>query len=281
MKLILLGTGCPSVHSDRYGPSNLIYTNKSKILIDCGSGVTQRLVQAGYKGADIDYLLLTHLHSDHVVDFYQLIISSWHQYRKKKWKIIGPIGTSKFLNSMMNVWKNERQLRISYEKRNSIEGFKLDIKEIKGEGEFKINDLLIQFFRVDHRPVINAYGYNFIKNGKKITISGDTKPCENLNKYANNSNILLHEVFIEDELKPIKGMRNYKTIHNVKSYHTSSTEVGKIAKKVNAQNLVLTHFVPTTFNEKKLIEIIMKYYGKKPILGKDLMIIDVNGNIEY
>ena len=87
MKLTLLGTGCPSVHAKRYGPANLIFNNNTKILIDCGSGVTQRLIQKGIKGSEINCLLLTHLHSDHVCDFYQLIISSWHQYRKTKWKI--------------------------------------------------------------------------------------------------------------------------------------------------------------------------------------------------
>ena len=58
MHLTLLGTGCPSVHPERYGPSNLIHNNNTKILIDCGSGVTQRLVQSGFNGAEIDYLLL-------------------------------------------------------------------------------------------------------------------------------------------------------------------------------------------------------------------------------
>ena len=88
MQLILLGTGCPSVDYKRFGPANLIITKKAKLLIDCGSGVTQRLLQAGFKGADIDYIFITHLHSDHIIDLYQLIISSWHQYRKKPWKII-------------------------------------------------------------------------------------------------------------------------------------------------------------------------------------------------
>ena len=47
------------MHPERYGPSNLIHNNNTKILIDCGSGVTQRLVQSGFNGAEIDYLLLT------------------------------------------------------------------------------------------------------------------------------------------------------------------------------------------------------------------------------
>ena len=72
MYLTLLGTGCPSVDFKRFGPSNLISTNKTKILVDCGSGVTQRLNQINLSGSDIDVLLLTHLHSDHVIDFINL-----------------------------------------------------------------------------------------------------------------------------------------------------------------------------------------------------------------
>mgnify|MGYP006249720669 CR=1 FL=1 len=45
MQLTLLGTGCPKVDYKRFGPSNLVTTNQSTILIDCGSGVTQRLDQ--------------------------------------------------------------------------------------------------------------------------------------------------------------------------------------------------------------------------------------------
>ena len=78
MQLTLLGTGCPSVDYRRFGPANLISTINAKVLIDCGSGVTQRLEQAKISSTNIDALLLTHLHSDHVVDLYQLIISSWH-----------------------------------------------------------------------------------------------------------------------------------------------------------------------------------------------------------
>lgn len=281
MKLKLLGTGCPSVHAKRYGPANLVYDNKTKILIDCGSGVTQRLIQAGTNGSEIDCLLLTHLHSDHVCDFYQLIMSSWHQYRKNKWKIVGPTGTKKFINSIMKSWEEERNLRISYEKRFSVDAFILDIFEINKDGEFEINDIKVEYFRVDHKPVKYAFGYNFIKNNKKITFSGDTRPCKNLNNYALNSDILLHEVIITEQLKAIKNIRSKETIKNVSKYHTSDTEVGKIAKKVKAKNLILTHFVPPNFNEKKLIAKVRKYYGKKPILGRDLMTIDIDGNFEY
>ena len=124
MQLTLLGTGCPKVDCYRFGPANLISTVKVNILIDCGSGVTQRLEQAKISSANIDALLLTHLHSDHVVDLYQLIISSWHSYRYKPWIIYGPKGTKKFVQSIMAAWREEREQRIKYENRSSIKAFK-------------------------------------------------------------------------------------------------------------------------------------------------------------
>ena len=130
MLLTLLGTGCPKVDHKRFGPSNLVSSKKSKILVDCGSGVTQRLEEAKISTANIDALILTHLHSDHVVDFYQLIISSWHSYRVKTLENLwSKLELKIFLNKIMNAWKDERNLRIKYEARSSIDAFKLDIKE--------------------------------------------------------------------------------------------------------------------------------------------------------
>ncbi len=275
MKLTLLGTGCPKVDFKRFGPANLISTKKTKVLIDCGSGVTQRLDQIKISTADIDALLLTHLHSDHVVDLYQLIISSWHSYRTKPWIIYGPKGTKKFVLNIMNAWKDERMQRIRYESRSSTKAFKTIIKEFKSTGKIKINDFNITYFEVDHKPVKFAYGFNFHNKNKKLTISGDTKPCENLLKYAQKADVLLHEVFIDGEFKETNKMRTKQTLHNVRAYHTPSTLVGKIAKLTKCKKLVLTHLVPTKFNEKKLIKTVKEDYGKSPIIGKDLLNIRI------
>ena len=70
-------------------------------------------------------------------------------------------------------------------------------------------------------------------------------------------------------------MRTAKTLHNVKAYHTPSTLVGKIAKLTRCKKLVLTHFVPTKFNERKLKEIVSADFGKDPIIGKDLIKIKI------
>ena len=149
MKLTLLGTGCPKVDFKRFGPANLVSTNKTKILVDCGSGVTQRLNEVKISSEEIDALFLTHLHSDHVVDFYQLIISSWHSYRTKPWKVYGPKGTNFFVKKIMSAWNVERKQRIKYEARSSNKAFKIIVKEFKSIGTIKVKDIKVSYFEVD------------------------------------------------------------------------------------------------------------------------------------
>tara|TARA_B100000029_G_scaffold415149_1_gene418791 strand:+ start:144 stop:971 length:828 start_codon:yes stop_codon:yes gene_type:complete len=275
MYLTLLGTGCPKVDFKRFGPANLVSTKKTKILVDCGSGVTQRLDQIKLSTAEIDALFLTHLHSDHVIDLYQLIISSWHSYRLKPWKIYGPKGTKIFVKNIMRAWKQDRLQRIKYEARSSVAAFKIIVKEFTSLGSIKVNDINIKYFEVDHKPVKYAYGFNFFHKNKKLTISGDTKPCENVMKYGKLSDVLLHEVFIEGEIMKTNKMRTSKTLHNVKAYHTPSSMVGKIAKISRCKKLVLTHLVPTKFNESKLKKIVKSDFGRSPIVGKDLLKIKI------
>ena len=275
MKLTLLGTGCPSVDFKRCGSSNLVSTKLTRILVDCGSGVTQRLNQSKNSSADIDALLLTHLHTDHVIDLYQLLVSSWHSDRTLEWKIYGPKGTKQFVDKIFLAWKSERKLRISYEKRKSSKALNYKVYEFKKEGFININDIKIKYFEVDHKPVPYAYGFSFFSNNKKLTISGDTRPCESLMLNAKNADVLLHEVFIEYEINQVSGLRSNKTLHNVKDYHTPSNLVGKVAKLSNCKKLVLTHFVPTRFNISKLKKIVRKDFGKDPIIGNDLLTINI------
>ena len=94
-------------------------------------------------------------------------------------------------------------------------------------------------------------------------------------KFGQLSDVLLHEVFIEDEIKETNKMRTLKTLHNVKDYHTPSSIVGKIASLTRCKKLVLTHLVPTKFNEKKLKKTVKNDFGKDPIIGRDLLKIKI------
>lgn len=101
-KLILLGTsGGPSwwLNSDQCGISSLVAVGDAYYLVDCGEGVGKRLRQAISPASirvmndDVRALFLTHLHSDHTVDYANLLLFGLFQgldRRSSPFKVFGP-----------------------------------------------------------------------------------------------------------------------------------------------------------------------------------------------
>ena len=275
MKITLLGTGCPQCHTERYGPANLLRHGEHTILIDCGSGVTQRLLGAGSSGARLDALLLTHLHSDHLVDLYQLIVSSWHQGRNRPQRIFGPPGTRDFVESTMALWQPERELRIQHEQRPSTAALEVEVVEF-GEGVLlDTGDLRVSAVAVDHRPVKEAFGFVFEAPGEKAVFSGDTRYCQALIHAAQDCDLLVHECFIHREMHPAPGLRSREGIEAVASYHTLSGQVGRVAREAGARFLMLNHFVPASFDREALIAEVAREFEGAFVVGEDLMEYDI------
>ncbi|WP_374304765.1 MBL fold metallo-hydrolase [Ferrovibrio sp.] len=274
MRVTLLGTGCPQVSTRRYGPSSLLRWKERQFLVDCGSGVTQRLLGAGSAGKNIDALFLTHLHSDHIVDLFQLIISSWHQGRDRPQRIFGPPGTRQYLNGLMALWRSELEQRIAHEKRPSTRALELDITEVEPGIVLRDGDLTVIAVAVRHQPVKAAYGYVFTDGSQKVAFSGDTAFCPELILAAKDADALVHECFIHREMLALPGVRRPETIENVASYHTLSTEVGKVAAQARARCLILNHFVPVAFDAAALMAEVRADYAGPVLVGEDLMQFD-------
>jgi len=276
MEMTLLGTGCPVVSTDRYGPATLVQQGDVTALIDCGSGVTQRLLEAGVTGADIDILLLTHLHSDHLVDLYQFVISSWHQGRQKPQRIIGPRGTRKYVDGLMDLWRREREQRIAHEMRQSTKAFDIEVEEIEDGWTKTIGDLEISAIEVEHQPVPIAFGFVFQANGRKLVVSGDTRPCDAIRDAALDADLLVHEVFIHAPRRTGQDTRTPEGIQSVASYHTLDDEVGKLAHDAHVGALVLTHIVPPHADSEALFKKVRADFKGPLIVGEDLMRFDID-----
>ncbi|WP_291297806.1 MBL fold metallo-hydrolase [Elioraea sp.] len=275
MRLTLLGTGCPQVDPLRMGPANLVQAAGRALLFDCGSGVTQRLVQAGTRGAEVDALFLTHLHSDHVVDFHQLIVSSWHQGREKPWKIFGPPGTIGFVERSAALWKPELDFRIAHEKRPNEAGLDVQVTEYADGQAFRGGGVTVTAVKVNHDPFPETYGFVIEQDQLRVVLSSDTTVWPPLIAAARGADLLLHEVFIRREMRPDAAHRPQETIDAVAAYHTLSTEVGRVAAEADVAMLVLNHFVPTRFDAPALVAEVRAHWPGPLVLGEDLMSFDI------
>jgi len=275
MEIVFLGTGCPVVSTERYGPAQLILAEGTRLLVDCGSGVTQRLVAAGTPGRDLDALLLTHLHSDHLVDLYQLVVSSWHQGRDRPLAVYGPPGTRRYVEGLLALWEPELSLRIAHEKRPSIDALKVEVTEIAAGQTLAFGGLAVEVVEVDHKPVRHAFGFVFRAGGCTLALSGDTRRSAALIAAARGADLLVHEVFVHREMPVVPGVRSAETVANVAGYHTLSSEVGKIAAEANVKALALTHFVPPAADRAALLAEVAADFGGPLVLAEDLLRIDL------
>lgn len=277
MEITLLGTGCPTVHLERYGPAQLIRHGGAAVLVDCGSGVTQRLLGAGCPGREIDALLLTHLHSDHIVDLFQLVISSWHQGRGRPQRVYGPPGTKAYVEGLMALWRPELAQRIAHERRPSAIALEVEVTEITGGETLRLGALSVDVVEVDHKPVRHAFGFVFRDaggQGPRIALSGDTRRCPALIEAARGAELLVHEVFVHRDLPVVPDIRTAETVANVASYHTLSSEVGKIAAEAGVGCLMLTHFVPPDCDGTALLAEVSADFAGQVVIGEDLMSYD-------
>lgn len=276
MRVTLLGTGCPIVSTERYGPAQLVCHGETRILIDCGSGVTQRLLAAGVPGKDLDAVLLTHLHSDHVVDLFQLVITSWHQGRDRPQEVYGPPGTKRHIDGLMAFWRQELEQRIAHERRPSTAALELRVTEISAGPVARFGDMQVNAVEVDHKPVAHAVGFVCDADGRRVVISGDTRPCPALVSASRDADLLVHEVFIRHALPVKAGVRTHETVRNVASYHTLSDQVGKIAASARVKCLALTHMAPPGCDRQGLLDEVAADYDGPVVVGEDLMTIDVH-----
>lgn len=93
VRLTLLGTAAALLDPDRAHTGLLLTAGGERhYLIDCGVGIARRIVQAGVAPAEVDTVLLTHLHFDHTADIPAFTIGGWMLSRPGPYRLYGPPG---------------------------------------------------------------------------------------------------------------------------------------------------------------------------------------------
>ena len=153
IKLTFLGTGAPRPSPTRYGPSILLEAGDTKLLVDAGPGMRQRIFQAGGFEllTDIDTVLITHLHFDHTIELPNLWLTGWLFGRKTNMKVYGPEGTAEFMNHFEQAF--DWDLRYRYLTNVHVEGSDLITTDIEPGVFYNQNGIKITAFDVAHLPM--------------------------------------------------------------------------------------------------------------------------------
>jgi ribonuclease BN (tRNA processing enzyme) len=95
--LQVLGSGGPIADDARASSAYLLWIDgKARVLIDAGGGSFLRFGEAGARFADLDFVGLSHFHTDHSADFPALLKSGNFSGRKRPLALAGPSGNSRF-----------------------------------------------------------------------------------------------------------------------------------------------------------------------------------------
>ena len=206
-----------SLFSGSSGNSLFVQSDQSKLLIDCGASgkkICEALASINSSIEDIDAILITHEHSDHVQSLGLL---------SKKYNI--PIYLNK---ETFEALSNSQKEKISSD----------NINYFINDKEFFLNDLTIKPFSIPH-DAANPCGYNIHNGKRKISIATDLGHVTDdiLNNLKNSSFILLESNYDPSILQISKYPYSLKERIKGPKGHLSNETAGKLISALSGNEL--------------------------------------------
>lgn len=219
--LTILGSGTCAPSAQRSSCAALIEIGDEKLLFDCGPGTISRLLSAGVRISEITAICLSHFHPDHSGELASFLFSLNHGIREKRTTplvLVGGAGVWDFMvrmNALYGKWVEPSC------------GVKV-IEMAAKPDERQFDGFTLRTAPMNHNP--ESIAFRVEGAGRSLVYSGDTDECEALVDLAMDTDLLLCESAMPDELK-VPG-------------HLTPSLAGTIARRARAQMLVLTHFYP-------------------------------------
>ena len=287
LKVILLGTaGGPTINAQRVGIGTLVVAGSEMLLFDCGRGVPAAMSRLSIAPADVTKIFLTHLHSDHVIAIPELYLFPWaSQGRARAFQVWGPDGTKALMENLQKAFAFDIHIRRDVDEKFPAEGIKVVATDIHESVVYEVNGVKVTAFLVDHGPVKPAFGYRVDYQGHSVVLSGDTRPSENLIKFARGTDLLIHEVGRSkqdpaligppDELLPNSRQTRLQA-KTIADHHTDSLEAGKVFDAVKPKLAMFSHINGTPAT---IVPLVRQNYDGPVEFGEDEMTVEIGPTI--
>ncbi|MFB6204584.1 MAG: MBL fold metallo-hydrolase [Candidatus Nanohaloarchaea archaeon] len=259
MKLHVLGSGsCMVDQQDRTPSGYLLQVDGKNFLVDTGTGVTRNLPELGLTVDDIDAVINTHRHPDHISDLVPVVqdkvVRSFAQ-EEPAITLYGPEGHIQYLEDRM---KHEM-----VDMPGDIEekfGFGFEIVEMGGRIELSDNTVM-KTLEAEHGPEgFKCLSLRIEGPDRTIVFTGDTDYFEELGEFAEDADLLVTDCSKPDELKA-EG-------------HMTPTESAKVASRGEVDTLLLSHLYPET-DGYDIVSKASKTFSGKVVEAEDLMSLQV------
>lgn len=241
----LLGTGSPIPDPNRAGPSTLVQAAGVNLLVDTGRGVLMRLAAAGLGANQLDAVLLTHLHSDHLTDLNDVITTSWVlSMEPTPLRVFGPPGTAQVVEGILSSLRPDIGYRMGHHAdlnwEPPVEVTEVDLSDRSDGVVMQEGPVRVSAAPTDHRPVEPTLAFRVEHQGTSVVLAGDTVPCDTLDRLSAGADALVHTVLRTDVLSAVPIQR----LQDICDYHSSVEQAAQTAERAGVHTLVLTHFVP-------------------------------------
>ncbi|TLX93921.1 MAG: ribonuclease Z [Thaumarchaeota archaeon] len=298
MKLVFLGTSAAQPTIERGMTCICLVLEKEILMFDAGEGA-----QLAFQKSKIGWnkkmrIFVTHLHGDHCVGILGLLQTMSLQNRTESVDIFGPKGIDEFIAANLKILNfgltfPVRIIRIKEglalddpgytihvcEAEHSIPAYSYLFTEKDRPGKFypeKAKQLGVPEGKLWHELQSGKevkVGDKLIKpsdvlgekrKGKKIGISGDTRPTRKLEEFFKNCDYITFDSTYSDTLKD----------KAIETGHSTAKEGAELAKRAGVSNLILTHFSARYDNAEELVKE-AKTVHDSVIPAKDLLEIDI------
>jgi ribonuclease Z len=266
MKLIFLGTAGSFPTTRRSLPAIAIQQAHTLCLFDCGEGLQRQMFTAGIKFRHHLKIFITHMHGDHILGLPGLLQTMSLLNLNKPVEVYGPHGLLDFIVNIVKlirfhltfplkifevtegivytdpeyfiqcVWADHTIPNLAYALQETerpgkfypIRATRLGVPQgpmwaqLQQGEDIRLNDGRI----ITPRDVLGPP-----RRGRKIVYTGDTKPCANVVRLAQNADFLIHDATFDDMLRERAKSNG----------HSTSSQAASVAKRAHVKHLILTH----------------------------------------
>lgn len=260
IRLTLLGTGSAHQSGARSGPATLIEAGDDVLLVDCGPGTLQRLGQAGVALNQLTAVFLTGLDPAHLAGCRELWTAR-RQAGRSVPPVWGPQGTRAWFDELDH------------------DGGKVDeptdAHDLVDNVTYRSDGVTVTAFVTDYPAAPQAFGYRIDAYRRSVTVSGDTRYSENLIRNARGAHVLVHEVAAAS----VQSLAA-EEVRGMVEMHTSPEDAAKVFRATHPYLAVYSRIMLFDVSEEDLIRRTRRSYRGPVEIGRDLMIIEVQNEVQ-